>query len=81
MESAIYGRMRIGRCVTEDLGHLECHRDVLGMADRKCSGRHTCNVQVPDPAFETTKPCSELQSYLEAKYKCVKGKTTIHPQL
>lgn len=73
MEKASYGRMRIGRCVIEDLGYLGCKADVLSMADRKCSGRRTCEVQIPDQDFERTKPCSERQSYLEAQYRCVKG--------
>ena len=29
MESAVYGRMAIGRCVKNDYGHLGCHNDAL----------------------------------------------------
>ena len=73
MERAQYGRMRIGQCVSENLGFLGCNADVLNMADRKCSGRRSCEIVIPDADFEATKPCSERQNYLEAQYKCVKG--------
>ena len=29
METAVYGRMRIGPCVKKDMGQLGCHMDVL----------------------------------------------------
>jgi len=29
LERAVYGRMRLGRCIVHDLGYLGCQRDVL----------------------------------------------------
>ncbi len=64
------------RCVEENLapGYEGCYADVLNTAHRKCSGRNSCSLSIPDPDFEATKPCSELQNYLETKYECLKGK-------
>ena len=53
MTSAVYGRMRIGRCLENEgqqlltaLGHdpkyLGCSADVLLLMDKKCSGRNQC---------------------------------------
>ena len=75
MELAHYGRMRLGRCVKGDLGYIGCSADVLDVTDRKCSGRHRCEIRIPNEEFERTKPCyMELKSYFEAQYHCVKGK-------
>ena len=47
MQSAHYGRMRIGRCVTRDYGHVGCAVDVLSEVDALCSGRlRTCQFPV-----------------------------------
>lgn len=35
IESALYGRMRLGRCVKADLGYLGCTTDVLHLADKR----------------------------------------------
>ena len=75
MTHARYGRMRLGRCVVADLGYVGCSTDVLHLADRKCSGRRKCEISVPDEAFDRISTClTELTKYLEASYKCVKGK-------
>ena len=34
METARYGRMRLGRCVKNDLGYVGCFTDVLYLGDR-----------------------------------------------
>ena len=47
--NATYGRMRIGRCVDANLGHLGCQGDVLGVVDRHCSGRQRCELRVSHP--------------------------------
>lgn len=74
MEMAHYGRMRLGRCVKGDLGYIGCSADVLEVTDRKCSGRHRCEIRIPNEEFERTKPCyMELKAYFEAQYHCVKG--------
>ena len=74
VQSARYGRMRIGRCVKTDFGYVGCSADVLDLAAQRCSGRRSCIIRVPDPMFEDTKPCNdEFKSYLETTYGCVAG--------
>lgn len=76
MESAYFGRMRLGRCVKGNLGYVGCHAKVLHIADRWCSGRHSCEIPIPNELFEQTKPCyNELKSYLEVSYSCVRVAT------
>jgi len=74
MERALYGRMSLGRCVELDMGHLGCQSDVLELADRRCSGRRSCLIRVPDAELESRRPClRELKTYLFASYRCVRG--------
>ena len=74
MTSAMYGRMRIGRCVESDLGYLGCSSDILDLADRKCSGKKTCEIRIPDGDLDKVNTCyKELKVYLEASYRCVRG--------
>ena len=74
MERALYGRMSLGRCVELDMGHLGCQSDVLALADRRCSGRRSCLIRVPDAELESRRPClRELKTYLFASYRCVQG--------
>ena len=74
VEKAKYGRMKLGRCVEMNLGFIGCYTDVLGAADRRCSGRRVCEIRIPDAEFEGTRPClKELKTYLEARYRCVTG--------
>ena len=82
--SAKYGRMRMGRCVTSSLGYIGCHKDVLTLADSRCSARRNCQIRVPDATFERTQPCmTEMKSFLEISYTCVKGNlcVTAHDNL
>ena len=81
MERALYGRMSLGRCVELDMGHLGCQSDVLALADRRCSGRRSCLIRVPDAELESRRPClRELKTYLFASYRCVHGTPTIMRQ-
>lgn len=74
MESAFYGRMRIGHCVEADLGYLGCSEDVLHLLDGRCSGKQDCEIRIPDGELDETKPCyKELKVYLETSYTCVRG--------
>lgn len=74
MVSALYGRMRFGRCVRTNFGFIGCMMDVLNLLDRRCSGRSSCSVDVVEPTFDNIRPCNiELKSYLEAEYQCNKG--------
>ena len=79
VERALYGRMSLGRCVELDMGHLGCQTDVLALADRRCSGRRTCLIRVPDAELESRRPClRELKTYLFASYRCVPGMSTTY---
>ncbi|ELU10382.1 hypothetical protein CAPTEDRAFT_219720 [Capitella teleta] len=75
MTSAIYGRMRIGRCVTVNRGSLGCQKDVLRRLDSICSGRRQCSLDISDlHEVYNIRPCpGDLMSYLEATYTCVKA--------
>lgn len=78
METALYGRMSLGRCVKTDFGFVGCSTDVLDLADSRCSGRRRCRIAVPDPLLENTKPCNqEFKSYLQTSYSCVRGRYTV----
>lgn len=89
MRSALYGRMRVGRCVeTEgrlvdvmknDHLYLGCSADVLPVVDSRCSGQSRCYVKVAD--FRSTRPCyAGLEMYLEASYSCARGRPPYRPQ-
>ncbi len=76
MSQASYGLMRVGRCVTSAAVETGCGADVLHLADRWCSGRKDCSVQVPnkDLVQASTGLCSELYAqYLEVDYHCIPG--------
>ena len=77
MTSAIYGRMRMGRCVKTDYGSLGCTSDVLANVDRLCSGRQHCEFRTS--VLQDAKHCpNDLINYLEASYRCVKGAENKH---
>jgi len=74
IRSALYGRMRTGRCLSHDSGVNPCWQNVIRQADRLCSGRRTCDVRVPEPSFDATQPCPRnMRVYLEIIYECVQG--------
>lgn len=77
METAQYGRMRLGRCAVEDFGHIGCSADVLTNIDGTCSGRHTCEIVYMAKFLQGITPCKALTSYLEAEYHCQKGMINI----
>ena len=57
-----------------DLGYMGCSADVLDIVNTKCSGRHSCEISVPNTEFEQTKPCyQELKMYFETSFRCLKG--------
>ena len=73
MRSAQYGRPHLGRCVQRHFhGFQGCVLDVLPTMDRLCSGRRTCSVDVFE-TFGSLRPCSEIESFLEADFVCVPG--------
>lgn len=87
MKSAIFGRMRVGRCITadevsglgpivgEDPRYLGCSEDVLPLLDQKCFGKTDCEVRVGDISSGNVKPCFPgLKVYLEVSYTCLTSK-------
>jgi len=84
MNSAIYGRMRMGRCLQDpglhtafgnDSRFFGCFVDILSFMDSKCSGRNPCEVRGTDVSFQQESPCyADLKTYMEASYECLTGK-------
>jgi len=85
MNSATYGRMRIGRCLEAEgdvssFGTgpdiLGCYANVLHIFDKRCTLRNRCEVSLAIDAYlQKQRPCHlALNRYLEASYDCVTGK-------
>jgi len=78
MQSAYFGRMRLGRCLTVNSGDVGCQLDVLDQLDPLCSGRRHCSVVVATIDHRAL-PCTRVvRGYLEASYLCVQGPFTVH---
>ena len=78
MRHALYGRMKLGKCIKRDLGFIGCQTDILGILDTKCSNKHSCVVDpLNDLNFDERihNPCSELYRYFEADYNCQKSRS------
>ena len=74
MTSAVFGVIKIGRCVVRDLGHFGCQSEQQAYLDKKCSGRNKCELPVSDETMIAQTPCAEaLIPYLEASFICQKG--------
>ena len=81
MTSAQYGRMKLGRCLSRDY-YVGCSADVLPQLDEMCSGKRTCHLEIPDTDLHNLQPCpKDLLAYLQASYKCIKGRLFIFPNL
>lgn len=77
MNSALYGRMRLGKCLKKDY-YVGCQADVLPFMDDLCSGKQYCELDIPDNKLQTMVTCrDDLMAYLEAVYKCVKVHTAL----
>ena len=75
MQSAWYGRMRAGRCISTTYGQVGCKADVLRFFDGLCSGRAECAVKVPDDSFYEANQCPrDMMPYLETEHSCRSGK-------
>jgi len=71
MLSAVYGRMRLGRCIRGDY-NVGCSTDVVAFFDAHCTGRRSCQVGVRN--LIDIHPCQrDFTSYLEASYRCIRG--------
>lgn len=88
MKSATYGRMRIGKCITneevaeqgtpheQDPRFLGCSTDLLETLDQKCSGKTECEVPVWEISIGNNLPCFRgLKMYLEVSYNCISSKS------
>ena len=74
MQTALYGRMRHGRCADTDV-YIGCSTDVTSEMDTRCSGHRECTVAIPDSVMHKQQPCpSDMMAYLEASYMCIRGK-------
>ena len=85
IEEARYGRMNIGKCITQkeitslgnlghDLQYFGCFKDVTDIMHKKCSLKTECLVSIPNADLDLTNPCfSGMKSYLMASYKCIDG--------
>ena len=78
MQSALYGRMQPGRCISAEYDHsIGCYSDVLHYMDSQCSGRQKCKILIAT-LEAVAQPCQkDFKSYLQATYRCVKGRTNI----
>ena len=85
IKSAIYGRMKEGRCLELDTKkaaykldpqYFGCSVDVLKFMDGKCSGKTECNVRVNDQELlrQESSCYKDLMKYLESVHECVPGK-------
>jgi len=74
---AQYGRMRSGRCIKQNYGHVGCEADVTAFVEDECSGRRRCQFPVAR-LLAVAAPCpADVTSYLDATYTCVKGETEL----
>ncbi|CAD5120043.1 DgyrCDS8624 [Dimorphilus gyrociliatus] len=73
--TAHYGRMRIGKCISLDLGVLGCFNEVTELLSEKCDGKRHCEVPVDDVRDKVKNPrCpKDVTMYLEVHHKCMEG--------
>ena len=76
IHTARYGRMKLGRCVVKNYGHIGCGTDVTSEFDRLCSGRHHCLISVISLHGLMTSCPPDLKAYVEVSFECVKGEVT-----
>ena len=76
VDSAQYGRQRLGRCVTRDYGFIGCTANVIDVLDAACTGRTWCEIPVPSLRRRVQpQPCpKDLTAYLDATYHCIDGR-------
>ena len=76
IDTAVYGRMKVGRCVSHEYGSIGCQATVVHLLDMQCSGRQQCRFHTSE--LHAAKSCpTELIAYLEASYHCVTGDARI----
>jgi len=78
MESAMYGRMRAGRCAVREYGPIGCGSSVMAIVDGRCSGRRSCRIPLPDRDMQAVSGCpAQATSHLEAAYSCLPGERNL----
>ena len=69
IETALYGRMKPGKCFPAEQGNFECSANVQAIMDGQCSGRKTCSVSGLDKELVLTQPCPQGSvGYLSVSY-------------
>ena len=77
VQSARYGRMRLGRCLRRAYGALGCGKDALATLHRHCSGRRECSLGVIS-LRESHRVCpADLTAFLAVTHHCVKGRHAV----
>ncbi len=78
---AFYGRLKVGECISSDLGFLGCGKDALPEMDAWCSGRQSCRIRVDNaenPDLTEGNTCiKDIVSHLEVEYDCVAGTVSV----
>ncbi len=78
VQSAKYGRMALGNCITKDYGQLGCYKDVTDIFKSKCAGKKSCSMFITkndEELIEGYPACgAELFPYLEIDSSCQAGK-------
>lgn len=72
IHSAFWGRMELGRCVPQNLGHLGCKKDVTEIVKEMCDSKPKCSFW-QHVLYQRTSPSCNLnvQQYLQVKLQCV----------
>ena len=75
IQSALFGRMELGRCVTRDYGFIGCSNDAIAKVDAACSGKTSCRLTISNQLrIDAPGACeSGLAGYAVIQYTCVKG--------
>ena len=75
IESALYGRMKPGKCITKEEGNFGCFSDAKSIIDFYCSGRPTCSLSPLNRDLVATKPCpgSGTIGYITVSHRCISG--------
>lgn len=73
VRNARYGRLRLGRCVAKNYGHLGCGADVTSRLEAACSAKRRCHLSVISLHGTLTSCPSDLKAYIQLNYDCVKG--------
>ncbi|OAF69090.1 hypothetical protein A3Q56_03105 [Intoshia linei] len=78
IKTALFGRMRLGRCARENLGYIGCYANVTNYYHTACSGKNKCSISLPNKKLESYSKChKEIKSYLELSFICKK----VYPEL